>query len=275
MTLLRAVLALVLLAASSAAAERFEGRSSIITDARTDTDAAAPLVVVLHGLTGSGRIMQRKTGFDALARTHRFVVAYPNGKLRRWRFDAGSDDVAYLDTLLRALTRDYNIDPAHIYLVDYSNGGAMAMRLACDLRGRIAAISVTAMTQPSDPDCPHDDPVAALFIHGALGPIVPAEGLAAQGGMAALLSLTQTSALWAKRNRCAGVEPVRIWNQVDGPDEARITRYTGCTAPLETVVLTGQDHDWPGARPSLRFVLGPASREMDGAVFSWLFFQRY
>ena len=74
MTLLRAVLALVLLAASSAAAERFEGRSSSITDGRTDTDAAAPLVVVLHGLTGSGRIMQRKTGFDALARTHRFVV---------------------------------------------------------------------------------------------------------------------------------------------------------------------------------------------------------
>ncbi len=274
MILLRAALALLLLAASPVAAERFEGRALTITDGRTDPSIPAPLVVVLHGLTGSGRIMQRKTGFDALARTHRFVVAYPNGQLRRWRFEAGSDDVAYLKSLIETFTRDYNTDPERIYLVGYSNGGAMAMRLACDLHSRIAAISVTAMTQPSDLDCPHRDPMPALFIHGALDPIVPAEGLAAQGGMAALLSLAQTKALWATRNLCAGVEPVRISNQIEGPDEARITRYTGCAASLETVVLTGQGHDWPGARPSLRFVLGPTSREMDGAVFSWLFFQR-
>jgi polyhydroxybutyrate depolymerase len=274
MILLRAALVLLLLAVTPANAERFDGRTLIVTDGRPDTAEAAPLVVVLHGLTGSGRIMQRKTGFDALARTHSFVVAYPNGKLRRWRFDAGSDDVTYLKALLGAFTRDYNIDPAQIYLVGYSNGGAMALRLACDLQGRLKAIAVVAMTQPSELDCPHRDPVPALFIHGKLDPVVPAAGLAAQNGKAPLLSLAQTEAFWAARNRCAGVEPLRIWNQIDGSDEARLTRYTGCTAPLETVVLTGQGHNWPGARPSLRFVLGPASREMDAAVFSWLFFAR-
>ena len=55
----------------------------ILTDGRSDS-APAPLIIVLHGFTGSGRAMQRKTGFDALARAHGFSVAYPSGPHRRW-----------------------------------------------------------------------------------------------------------------------------------------------------------------------------------------------
>ncbi|WP_298862745.1 hypothetical protein [uncultured Sulfitobacter sp.] len=45
------------------------GAALILTDGRGDV-APAPLIVVLHGFTGSGPAMQRKTGFDALARAH-------------------------------------------------------------------------------------------------------------------------------------------------------------------------------------------------------------
>ena len=60
--LLAAVIALLSVFALPARAEA----RLILTDGRSDS-APARLIIVLHGFTGSGRAMQRKTGFDALA----------------------------------------------------------------------------------------------------------------------------------------------------------------------------------------------------------------
>jgi polyhydroxybutyrate depolymerase len=231
-------------------------------------------VVVLHGLTGTSGIMQRKTGFDALARRHGFVVTYPNGITRRWRDEAGSADVDYLTALIDGLTQALGTDPAHVYLVGYSNGGSMALRLACAIPQRLRAIAIVAMTQPRGSDCPGARPLPALFIHGALDPIVPRNGLAERGAFEGLLPMPDTLALWSTRNRCRGKFPAQIFDQVAGADTAQITRYTGCAAPLSFADLTGQGHDWPGAAPRLTFLLGPASREMDAAPFIWRFFSQ-
>lgn len=277
-TLLAAVVAL-LLAFLPATAQTLDGRALIVTDGRTDkahTDKAgpAPLLIVLHGLTGTGKIMQRKTGFDALAAAHGFVVAYPNGTARRWRYGLDSADTAYIANLITTLTSDYSTDPARVFVVGYSNGGAMALRLSCALPDRIHAIAMVGMTQPRDVTCPTAEPLPALFIHGALDPIVPIEGRPANKRTDELFSLERSLALWATRNRCAGTTSTQTFDQGAGPDAARITRYTACRAPLTAAVLTGQGHDWPGAAPTLSLLLGPASLEMDAAPFIWQFFAR-
>jgi polyhydroxybutyrate depolymerase len=270
---LAAAAACVMLACGAAGAQQFDGRALLITDGRADAEVASPLVVVLHGLTGSGAIMRHKTGFAALARTNGFVVAYPNGHLRRWRDSSGSADVAYLTHLIDALHAQYGTDPARVYLVGYSNGGTMAMRMSCTVPARIRAISVVAMTQPRDTSCANTRPVPALFIHGALDPVVPAAGLAPRHHFGGLMSLENTLAHWAARNGCRKPGAVATFDQVAGPDAARITQFSGCTAPLTAAVLTGQGHDWPGAAQYLPFLLGPASRELDAAAFSWRFFE--
>jgi polyhydroxybutyrate depolymerase len=261
----------LLLAVLPAVAQEFDGRPLIVTDGRTDT-RSAPLVIILHGLTGTGGIMQRKTGYDALARAHGFVVVYPNGIGRRWRDGTDTEDVAYLTALIDGITQKMGTDPDRVYLVGYSNGGSMALRLACTIPARLRAIAVVAMTQPRDNDCAGSPAIPALFIHGALDPIVPAQGIAATRNFDGLLPLTDTLALWSRRNRCAGPTPTQVFDQVAGPDTARITRYRGCAAPLSFVNLTGQGHDWPGAAPRLTLLLGPASRELDAGPFSWRFF---
>src|SRR5690606_4243972 len=47
-------------------------------------DGAAPLVVALHGRGGTGPGMAVLTGFDALADSHGFIVAYPSGLQQQW-----------------------------------------------------------------------------------------------------------------------------------------------------------------------------------------------
>lgn len=271
--MLRALAAglMLLLVPLTASAQNFDGHALIVTDGRHG-GGPAPLVIVLHGLTGSGAIMQRKTRFDAVARTHGFVVAYPDGPGRRWRDGADTPDIAYLTALIDSFTGDLGTDPARVFLVGYSNGGSMALRLACAIPDRIRAIAVVAMTQPRGSDCPGAGPLPALFINGSVDPIVPPDGLPARRQFEGLLPLGETLALWSARNRCREALPAQVFDQIAGPDAARLTRYAGCAAPLVSALLTGQGHDWPGAKPRLTLLLGPASRELDAAPFIWRFF---
>src|SRR6201999_1820241 len=48
------------------------------------TAAAAPLVVMLHGATGTGQQAENSYGWDQLADSAKVVVAYPDGIGRSW-----------------------------------------------------------------------------------------------------------------------------------------------------------------------------------------------
>lgn len=267
--------ALWLLLACGATAETFQGRTLGLTDGRGDA-RPAPLVVVLHGFIGSGAGMQRKTHFDALARRDAFVVAYPNGVARRWNAagDAASppDDVAYLAALIAALVADGRADPTRVFLAGHSNGGGMAMRMACAHPDLVAGIAVVAMNALSDALCADGAPVPALFMHGAADPIVPTAGVPAARGRSAILSTAETLALWAARNGCGPTPKHTILDSPKAAGVAVITRYTGCRAPLVQVEIAGQGHEWPGAGARARLVQGPAVPHVDAAALGWWFF---
>ncbi len=274
--MIRAVLlALLLLAGGAAQAERFAERPLILTDGRSD-GTPAPLVVVLHGFTATGAGIRRRSGFDAVAAREGILVAYPGGIARRWNAGTGDgpDDVAYLTALIDALVAQGRADPAQIYLAGHSNGGAMALRMACARPDLLTGIAVVAMTAPRDGMCADAPPLPALFIHGNVDPIVPPEGLPASRGHGGFLSVTKTLGLWATRNRCTGTRAPRVFDQIAGPQTARITAYTGCAAALRSVTLTGHGHEWPGAGPRARLIQGPASQELDAAPEIWRFFAR-
>ena len=266
--LLAAVIALLPVFALPARAEA----PLILTDGRSDS-APAPLIIVLHGFTGSGRAMQRKTGFDALARAHGFSVAYPSGPHRRWDDSSPtSSDVATLTNLITTQITEGRADPSRIYLAGHSNGGAMALRMACTRPDLIRAIAVVAMNAPRRPHCKDGRPLPALFIHGSADPIVPPEGLPPSRQHNGLLSTSETLSQWSHRNRCGPTAPIQSFNQTGGDTTADFVRYTSCTAPLLHITLRGHGHEWPGAGPRARWIQGPASRELDAAAAIWKFF---
>ena len=55
----------------------------------TGLPASAPLVVMLHGGFGSGAQAEKSYGWDELADSSKFVVAYPDGLNRAWNVNGG------------------------------------------------------------------------------------------------------------------------------------------------------------------------------------------
>ncbi|NNE88173.1 MAG: alpha/beta fold hydrolase [Silicimonas sp.] len=254
------------------------GRRVDITDGRTDRTKAAPLIVAMHGFLGTSRSMRKKAGFDALAKKHGFIVAYPNGKKRRWNdgrsASAGVDDVGYLVDFITALVRDGRVDPAKVFLAGHSNGGGMAMRFACDRPDLIAGIAVIATKIPTAYQCRQGRPVPAIFFHGTLDPIAPHEGRPQGSRLGATLSAADTLRVWASRNRCEGIARTQTIDRRNDGTSADLIAYAGCRAALWQVLIDGHGHDWPGNGRGATRLQGPATKEVAAGQLSWRFFDR-
>src|SRR3984957_13956472 len=80
----------------------------------TGLAAAAPLVVMLHGATGTGQQAENSYGWDQLADSAKFVVAYPDGIERSWNghgccgraMRENIDDVGFVIPMVRLLSAD-------------------------------------------------------------------------------------------------------------------------------------------------------------------------
>ena len=111
---------------------------------------------MLHGYSGSARQAERDYGWDGLADSEKFVVAYPDGLGRAWNVDGegccgrpgreGVDDVGFITAAVADIAENVGIDPARVYATGMSNGGIMSYTLACNT-GIFAAIGPVAATQ--------------------------------------------------------------------------------------------------------------------------------
>ena len=247
----------------------------------------APIVLVLHGGGGTGADLRRRSGFDAMASAAGVVAVYPDAPGRVWNDGRnpmnGRDDVARLLALVDDLSARGIGDARRLYVIGHSNGGGMAMRLACAAPGRLSGIAIIATKTLVAAPCPYADvPVPALFLHGTEDPIAPQDGrratspdrrvarLAARIGEA--LSAAETLALWSRRDRCTGE---RITEADPDPSDGVTLRqhdFTGCATPLRWIEMLGAGHGWPGAtqRPAL-LRAEPEVRDIDAGAAALAF----
>src|ERR1700749_3954690 len=118
--------------------------------------AAAPLVVMLHGAFGDGQQAENSYGWDQLADSAKFVVAYPDGMGQTWNAHGccgkaaaeNIDDVGFITTMVGQISAAMPIDPSRVYATGISNGGIMSYALACN-SGIFAAIGPDSATLPA------------------------------------------------------------------------------------------------------------------------------
>ncbi|GAA3245204.1 hypothetical protein GCM10017691_52140 [Pseudonocardia petroleophila] len=135
--------------------------------ARPGVSVLTPLVVVLHGLGGTGADAHG-LGFEAIEGV---AVAYPDGVDRSWNaggccggaHERGVDDVARLDALVARMVAEDGVDPRRVYAVGFSNGAMMAYAWACGSR-TLAGIGVVGGARVAP--CPDPGPVAVVAVHG-------------------------------------------------------------------------------------------------------------
>jgi polyhydroxybutyrate depolymerase len=179
----------------------------------------APLLLALHGYTGSAEDQVRRFGLDLLSDAAGFVLVAPDGTLdaegrRFWNAtDAccdfehtGIDDVAYIRWLLDDVQKRAPIDTRRVYVFGHSNGGFLALRLACELSTRVAAVVSLAGAAWNDPArCTPRRPVSVLQIHGDADVVIrPSGGRIFDLPVAPYPNVLQTIATFAVKDGCKG-----------------------------------------------------------------------
>lgn len=220
-----------------------------------DAARATPLVILLHGYTDEPEETDAFFRMHEVADREGFLLALPAGTRDRGgnRFwsatDAccdlggtGVDDVAYLTAVLDDIEARYHVDRDRVYLVGHSNGAFMALRLACELAPRIAAVAAHAGAAWLDPArCKPAAPVSVLAIHGDADSVVRYEGgvfdQAMLEGFAAHHHIRLPTPLVPARRAYPSVhQTVAMWAAIDG-----------CTGPLHEVGRLDLDTSLPGA----------------------------
>lgn len=218
--------------------------------------AGAPLLVALHGGTGSGSQFESRSGFDDLAELYGFVVVYPDGigtgptesDNRTWNARLccgaaarkGVDDVAFVDQLIDVMEQTYAIDPKSVFAAGHSNGGFMAYRLACELSDRIVAVGLQAGGLGVE-TCSPSQPVSLLHIHGTADTNVPiAGGLGSGISQVPFPPLEQSLAAITAAMGCEGAPD----ESKDGIVTARSWETCDDDTSIELQLVDGADHTW-------------------------------
>lgn len=253
-----------------------------------------PLVVALHGSNQDGAGLRRFAGygFDRYAREAGATVVYLDGYKRNWNdarrhsdFAArrqGIDDVGFVTAAIERFTSSGEADPRRVFVLGFSAGGSMVLRLLHEIPGRLAAAAVLSATQPVPEnflaiDAPAQA-VPVVFFHGSADRLVPYGG-----GMASLWgfrprgmgrSAVATAAYYAARNGIRGAPTVEEPVALRSADGARIRhaafREPG-RAPVDLYTVVGGGHVIPGPTSAPR-IMGRTTKALDAPAVIGRFF---
>lgn len=263
-----------------------------------------PLVLLLHGHTGSARQTLALGGpghgsplsvWLALADREGLVVAAldgakgPDGQ-QGWNDgrpggegNPATDDVAFVRGVIDRLVLEQHVDPARVFLMGMSNGGVMALRLALALDRPLAAVAAACSTQPGDhAPAPPSRPVSVLLIEGTADPIMPYGG----GEVAILgkkrgwvLGVEATLAFWREADHLQdppavqslphrGADPTHLTRRVWGPEGG---------PQVALLEVEGGGHAEPSLAKRYGWLYGKVAGAQNGDVESaeeaWAFFR--
>ncbi len=257
-------------------------------------DRPRAAVMMLDGRGGTPWTAMRSTSWSACADAHDFVLLYPEAlrltpgapmhflsNPQMWNAGPGGadterdgvDDVAFLKAVFEDARQRFRLDPVRYFAAGFSNGAAMAYRLAVEAPELLAAFAPVAGHLRRPPaQLSRAIPMTGFF--GALDPLSPLNGGpvdlpwgAREERPAALLS----PIAWARL--CGlGDEPavevrsgvtVRTWGPSTSGVEVRFTVIDDC------------GHTWPGGHRLLpETIAGATTAKVNATAEAWAFFCR-
>lgn len=274
---------------------------TIYAPSRYDPARPTSVVVLLHGRPGNAAGMAFMTGMNDVAENNNFIVVYPEGLDNEWnaQFDISAsdisltgrrstlpqDDVAFLQTLMRDLAQDFNVDTQRLYLGGFSNGGFMTYRMACSAGDTFAAFAAVGgnLYVELSRYCSRSDPTSILIMNGTADPSVPYMGVQVnnpEGGEPIRISLgvEDTVSAFARRNGCSLTGTSTTFAEQGESPGTRVVRFVprDCQSGKDVMfyMIDGGGHTWPG-HPRLQSELGATNMDMDAGEIIWDFFETH
>ncbi|HEY0780235.1 MAG TPA: PHB depolymerase family esterase [Gemmatirosa sp.] len=264
---------------------RFGGRQrSFLLHLPPRPRRTTPLLLAFHGYQANANVMEETTGLDAVADRHGWAVAYLNGTGGVHYFDLAwnaitccgaapdeaVDDVGFARAVADSLAARGLTDRRRVYATGFSNGGMLALRLACQPEAFVAGVADVAGAMP-DTVCQGRTAVPVLLIRGANDGELRADHRDHQRRNRNAYAVSFAGALryWSRRNGCA-TEPRR-------DSSATLVEIFAIECPagrdVRELVVAGQAHAWPGGRRP--FILAPRpAPDVDASERILDFFER-
>lgn len=140
-----------------------------------------PLLVAFHGRHRSGALLEADSGLSGLP----VLVAYPEGVRNQvgrldWQIGPqatrGVDDVAMTRALIARVQQGFCVDRDRVYALGHSNGGGMAVTVACALPDQVAAVvAISGAFYDRAAGCV-GSPISLLELHGTADRVIPYQG---------------------------------------------------------------------------------------------------
>ncbi|WP_369392437.1 PHB depolymerase family esterase [Streptomyces sp. CG1] len=266
-----------------------QGKTRTLTVVGRTGRQPKPIVLLLHGSNQTAAKLRSFTAhaFDRLAADDAAVLAYLDGYKQHWndarisnRFAARTeryDDVAFVRDAIDLMVRRHGGDPSRVYVVGFSNGGQMAIRLVHEIPALLAGAAVISATQPADenfaPTNPVHHPLPIMLVHGTKDPLVPyGGGMASMWGLRPRglgLSAPQTAHYYAQRNQISA-EPVteQVGEIERGGSRGTRTSVTALhyrqpgRQPISLYTVNGGGHTIPGTKKA-PFLMGRTDLTFD------------
>ena len=250
-----------------------------------------PLVVVLHGGSGSAQSAMGFTLMNSISNFEGFLVVYPQGVGPAqggyaWADGRGTsadnlgvDDVGFITTLLDSLSISYPIDSNRVYLTGFSNGGFMSQRIACEMPEPFAAIASLGSTMSVDlfETCTPTKSIPMLFMNGTADPFIPYNGGIAVN-MGEIVSTVDLVNFWQQQNGCSiELDSVNL-PDLDPTEQSTITVFgftdCNCTADVQLFRVNNGGHTWPGVENvNYEMIAGQTNEDIQASLEIWRFFE--
>jgi polyhydroxybutyrate depolymerase len=269
--------------------------------------ARLPLVVFLHGTGATAKWADDETGWSRLAAREGFALALPQAlsphpdqppkfltNPPRWQDATGTEDVTFLAAAMTDAASRSGADPSRVFVCGFSNGAAMAFRVAAELAERVAAAAPVA-GHCRVPDPRPARPVPTLYVVGSADPLIPLRGGDVRNPWEHRYvrrpPVVETLEKWAQAIGCEPIPttdpsptppsrgegptpPSLVGKGAGGLGLLRVDTYPGPVA-FRSVVIDGLGHHWPGGKGQFNHrIAGPPSDTVNGTELVWEFFQQ-
>lgn len=221
-----------------------ERRYLFSTPAGADLQEPLPVLLAMGGWTDPPENFLRYAGFQTSAAAEEAVVVYPAGIADAWAGAPYSEmdeaaDISFLRAVIAQLETALPIDRDRVTVVGMSNGGGMALELACHAPDLVAGVATVsgAFYEGMTSGC-QTIPVAAQIIHGT-----DDELLHYGGGMlhdTPYLPVEEVAGWLGSRNGCSATAPEV--NPLGDNSDRLVLR--DCDADTEHIRVNGGFHDW-------------------------------
>jgi polyhydroxybutyrate depolymerase len=281
-------------------------RHYFVADPAPKVDHRIPLVILLHGHTGSAQqLLGQGIGaaplslwLEIAANEGVVVIAADGAKgsddKQGWndcRADAASnprtDDVGFVAALIDLAVKENQVDPKRVYVMGMSNGGFMAFRAGIELPNRIAAIATVGASMAANSQCQTPaKQLSVLMINGDADPLVPYRGgdvrFYSQKSRGSSLAVEDAARSWRLLDGLAE-QPAetRDFPKLDSNDKTYARLRSWGSDPkryqVELIRVEGGGHVEPSIRQRIgglyRGLVGAQNGDFEAAEEAWRFFK--